>query len=137
METTPKWSIDFSSGVHVYKQIINNIYEAIGNGEFKEGDKLPTIKELAEQLQVNPNTIAKSYRELEIKGVIASKRGNGSFISALQTNAGNLTAEERDSRLNRLFSRVIAEAKNEGITEDELMEYILGKRHIKTTNWRE
>ena len=117
METASKWSIDFSSGVHVYKQIINNIYEAIGNGEFKEGDKLPTIKELAEQLKVNPNTIAKSYRELEIKGVIASKRGNGSFISANQTNAVNLTNEEKESRLNNLFSRVIAEAKNEGITE--------------------
>ena len=128
METTLKWSIDFSSGVHVYKQIINNIYEAIGNGAFKEGDKLPTIKELAELLEVNPNTIAKSYRELELKGVIASKRGNGSFISAHQAGTVKLTPEERESRLNKLFSRVIAEAKSEGITEDELMNYIMDRR---------
>ena len=128
METISKWSINFSSGVHVYKQIINNIYEAIGKGELKEGDKLPTIKELSEQLQVNPNTIAKSYRELELKGVIAGKRGNGSFISAHQANKAKLTAEERDSRLNKLFSRVIAEAKSEGITEDELMNYIMDRR---------
>ena len=47
MENTLNWSVDFSSGVHVYKQIINLIYTAIGNGELKEGDKLPTIKELA------------------------------------------------------------------------------------------
>lgn len=126
MET--RWFIDFSSGVHVYKQIINNIYEAIGNGELKEGDKLPTIKELSEQLQVNPNTIAKSYRELEIRGVIETKRGNGSFISEHQTDAVNLSVEEKESRLNRLFSRVIAEAKSEGITEDELMAYILERR---------
>ena len=128
METTLDWSIDFSSGVHVYKQVINCIYEAIGNGELKEGDKLPTIKELAEKLEVNPNTIAKSYRELELKGVIASKRGNGSFISAHQAKTVKLTAEERDSRLNKLFSRVIAEAKSEGITEDELINYIMDRR---------
>ncbi len=128
MKTISKWSIDFSSGVHVYKQIINNIYEAIGNGELKEGDKLPTIKELSDQLQVNPNTIAKSYRELELKGVIASKRGNGSFVSANQQNTFTLTDEEKETRLNNLFSRVIAEAKNEGITENELMDYILSRR---------
>jgi len=128
MDNTLNWTVDFSSGVHVYKQIINTIYTAIGTGELREGDKLPTIKELAEQLEVNPNTIAKSYRELELKGVIASKRGNGSFISANQSNAITLTDEEKEIRLNNLFSRVIAEAKNEGITEDELMEYILNRR---------
>ena len=128
MENTLNWSVDFSSGVHVYKQIINLIYTAIGNGELKEGDKLPTIKELTEQLQVNPNTIAKSYRELEIKGVIASKRGNGSFVSANQQNTVTLTDEEKETRLNNLFSRMIAEAKNEGISENKLMDYILSRR---------
>ena len=128
MDATLNWTVDFSSGVHVYKQIINIIYSAIGNGELSEGDKLPTIKELAEQLAVNPNTIAKSYRELELKGVIASKRGNGSFISSNQSKTVALTDEEKETRLNNLFSRVIAEAKNEGITEDELMDYILSRR---------
>ena len=129
MESTLNWTVDFSSGVHVYKQIINIIYTAIGTGELREGDKLPTIKELAEQLEVNPNTIAKSYRELELKGVIASKRGNGSFISANQPSTVTLSDEEKETRLNNLFSRVIAEAKNEGITEDELMEYIINRRN--------
>jgi len=128
METIKRWSIDFSSGVHVYKQIINYIYAAIGNGEFKEDDKLPTIKELAEQLNVNPNTVAKAYRELELKGVIAGKRGNGSFISAPQTKALKLTVKDKDNKLHKLFGRVIAEAKSEGIMEKELMEYILGRR---------
>ncbi|MFC1493821.1 GntR family transcriptional regulator [Thermodesulfobacteriota bacterium] len=129
MEIASKWTVDFSSGVHVYKQIINSIYTAIGNGELKEGDRLPTIKELAGQLEVNPNTIAKSYRELELKGVIASKRGNGSFVSSNQSNTVTLTDEEKETRLNNLFSRVIAEANNEGITEDELMDYILNRRN--------
>ena len=128
MESSSKWTVDFSSGVHVYKQIINIVYTAIGNGELGEGDKLPTIKELAEQLEVNPNTIAKSYRELELKGVITSKRGNGSFISADRSSTFELTDEEIELRLNNLFSRVIAEAKNEGISEDQLMDYILKRR---------
>lgn len=129
MENILNWSVDFSSGVHVYKQIINIIYTAIGTGELCEGDRLPTIKELAGQLEVNPNTIAKSYRELELKGVITSKRGNGSFISANQSNAISLTDKEKETRLNNLFSRVIAEAKNEGISEAELMDYILSRRN--------
>lgn len=128
MEAASKWTVDFSSGVHIYKQIINIIYTAIGTGELREGDKLPTIKELSEQLEVNPNTIAKSYRELELKGVIASKRGNGSFISANNAKTITLTNEEKETRLNNLFSRVIAEANNEGITEAELMDYILSRR---------
>lgn len=130
MQISEKWSIDFSSGVHVYKQIINYIYAAIGNGELKEDDKLPTIKELSEQLKINPNTVAKAYRELELKGVIASKRGNGSFISASQTKTFKLTVKERDSRLHRLFGRIVAEAKSEGIMEDELMDYILDRRKL-------
>lgn len=128
MEAASKWTVDFSSGVHIYKQIINIIYTAIGTGELREGDKLPTIKELSEQLEVNPNTIAKSYRELELKGVIASKRGNGSFISANNAKTITLTNEEKETRLNNLFSRVIAEANNEGITEAELMDHILSRR---------
>jgi len=127
METI-KWSIDFSSGVHVYTQIINHIYAAIGNGELKVDDKLPTIKELAEQLNVNPNTVAKAYRELELKGVIAGRRGNGSFVSAPASKPLKLTAKDKESRLHKLFGRVMAEAKSEGIMEEELIEYILDRR---------
>lgn len=129
MGITEKWSIDFSSGVHVYKQIINYIYAAIGNGELKEGDKLPTIKQLSGQLNVNPNTIAKAYRELEIKGVITSKRGNGSFVSTSEKKTTKMPIKEKEARLHKLFGRVIAEAKSEGIMEDELMEYILDRRN--------
>jgi len=129
MAIITKWAIDFSSGVHVYKQIINYIYASIGNGELKEGDRLPTIKELAEQLNINPNTIAKAYRELELKGVITGRRGNGSFVSAPETKALRMPVKEKEARLRRLFGRVIAEAKSEGIMEDELMEYIWGRRN--------
>lgn len=129
MEISTKWAIDFSSGVHVYKQIINCIYASIGNGELKEGDKLPTIKELAAQLNINPNTIAKAYRELELKGVITGRRGNGSFVSVPEKKTVKMPAKEKEARLRRMFGRVIAEARSEGIMEDELMEYIWDRRN--------
>ena len=64
MAMTANWSIDFSSGIPVYKQIINTICTAVSSGKLRQGEKLPTIKELTQQLNVNPNTVAKAYREL-------------------------------------------------------------------------
>jgi GntR family transcriptional regulator len=118
-----EWHIDFSSGVPVYKQIINHVHAAIGNGDLNEGDRLPTIKEVAGQLNVNPNTVAKAYRELDLKGVITGRRGNGSFVSAAKKTPPGLTAREKKSILNRLFGRLITEARGEGIMENELMAY--------------
>jgi len=124
MAIAANWSIDFSSGIPVYKQIINTIYTAVSSGKLREGDRLPTIKELTHQLNVNPNTIAKAYRELDLKGVITSKRGNGSFISESPLEVPKLSAKQRKAKLEGLLSRVIAEAKVEGVGEHELLRYI-------------
>jgi GntR family transcriptional regulator len=117
--------VEFSSGIPVYRQVINAIYAAIGKGELREGDRLPTIKELTGKLGVNPNTIAKAYRELDLKGVITSRRGDGSFVAA-PTGGGpaRLSAREKAVKLDELFGRVVAEAKAAGITEAELMKHM-------------
>lgn len=118
------WAINFHSGVPVYRQIINFIYMEIGRGGLREGDRLPTIKELAEQLNVNPNTVAKAYHELDLKGTIAGRRGDGSFVSTAG-HAGHLpTAEQKRAKLDELFGRVIAEAKAFGISEEELLQHV-------------
>ncbi|MCF7975052.1 MAG: GntR family transcriptional regulator [Phycisphaerae bacterium] len=124
MSIAANWFIDFSSGIPVYKQIINTIYTAVSTGKLREGDRLPTIKELTLQLNVNPNTIAKAYRELDLKGVITSKRGNGSFISESPLEVPKLSAKQRKAKLEALFGRVIAEAQVEGIGESELLRHI-------------
>jgi len=124
MAIAAKWSIDFSSGIPAYRQIINYINTAIGNGTLQKGDRLPTVKELTEQLNVNPNTISRAYRELDLKGVITRKRGTGSFISISQAAAPRLTAKQTKTKLDELFGRMIAEAKDKGIMEDELIEYL-------------
>lgn len=74
------FKIDFHSGIPVYQQIINNVKEAIISGDLKADDPLPSIRELAKELNVNPNTVARSYRDLEMEGFIYSRPGVGSFI---------------------------------------------------------
>src|SRR5580658_7345745 len=101
------WQIEFNSGIPVYKQIINHICAALASGTLKEGDRLPTLRHLHEQLEVNPNTVAKAYRELELRGIIASERGNGSFIKT-GADAVKLTDAERAERLENLYHRMLA-----------------------------
>lgn len=123
------WAIDFSSGVPAYRQIINLLFFDIGRGTLREGDRLPTIKELADRLKVNPNTVAKAYREMDLKGIIAGRRGDGSFVAALTGRAAPLTQAQKDAKLDELFGRVIAEAKASGITEEDVLGHIMKRMH--------
>ena len=73
--------IDPSSGMPVYRQVMNQIKQAIASGVLKMDDQLPTIRDLAKEIQINPNTIAKAYNELEHEGAIYKKQGMGSFVA--------------------------------------------------------
>lgn len=124
MTTFGNWALDFSSGIPVYRQIMNLLYYEIGRGGLREGDRLPTIKELSERFEINPNTVAKAYRELDLKGVITGRRGDGSFVSL--TGPGNpLTRKQKAAKLDELVGRLVAEAKAYGITEIELTKFVL------------
>src|SRR5262245_17996402 len=111
--TLADWSINFSSGIPVYRQIMNRIYLEIGRGKLREGDRLPTIRELTEQLKINPNTVAKAYRELDLKGVLVGKRGNGSFVASEDSIHPKLTGIQLKDRLDEIFGRIIAEFRAE------------------------
>jgi GntR family transcriptional regulator len=116
-----KWQVEYNSGIPVYRQIINHVCAAVAAGAFKAGDQLPTIRALHERLNVNPNTVAKAYRELELKGIIVSERGSGSFIKAQSAAPG---AREKKARLKNLYHRLLAEAANSGLTERELLSFM-------------
>src|ERR1700691_5612062 len=92
------WQVEYNSGIPVYRQIINQACAAVAAGTFKPGDQLPTIRALSEQLNVNPNTVAKAYRELELKSIIVSERGSGYFIQS-QPTASPPGAGEKKARL--------------------------------------
>ena len=71
-----------SDGVPIYQQVVNQIKYLVASGRLQQGDQLLPVRKLAEQLIVNPNTVARAYRELEAEGVVESRRGSGVFVSA-------------------------------------------------------
>ena len=119
-----QWQVEYNSGIPVYRQIINHVCAAVAADSFKPGDQLPTIRALSERLNVNPNTVAKAYHELELKGIIVSERGSGSFIQAQPVAPA---VREKKARLRKLYHRLLAEAASDGLTESELLTYIKQK----------
>jgi GntR family transcriptional regulator len=121
-----QWQVEYDSGIPVYRQIINQASAAVAAGTFKPGDQLPTIRVVSERLNVNPNTVAKAYRELELKGIIVSERGSGSFIQA-QPPALTPGAREKKAKLKNLYDRLLSDAASSGLTENELLRFIKEK----------
>jgi len=114
-------NIDIHSSVAVYVQIENHVQFAIASGRLRPGDQLPSVRELSERLGVNPNTIAKSYRDLEVMGLLYTRRGMGVFINR------NIEGKCREECRRRIIARtheVIAEAKAAGMTRKEVLEII-------------
>jgi GntR family transcriptional regulator len=121
-----QWKVEYESGIPVYRQIITQACAAVAAGTFKAGDQLPTIRALSERLNVNPNTVAKAYRELELRGVIVSERGSGSFIQTPQPVLPP-RAKEKKAKLSDLYHRLLADAASSGLTETELLNFIKEK----------
>ena len=114
--------IDVHDPLPIYAQLERAIKLAIATGAMKTGDRLPTVRELAVELRVNANTIAKVYAELERQGVVATKRGVGTF--AQSRAAASLPRAERAHALHAMAERFVAEATSHGFTTDELIEQI-------------
>jgi len=114
-------SIDIHSSVAVYVQIENHVQFAISSGRLKATDQLPSVRELSERLEVNPNTVAKAYRDLEVMGLLYTRRGMGVFV-----NKG-IEAKCREDVRKRIIGRlheVASEAKAAGLSASEIKEII-------------
>jgi len=109
--------LDSASGVPFYRQIIDQILAGITTGALRAGDQLPTVRALAVDLQVNLNTVAKAYKELEIRGVLNSQQGSGTFIAAIEIRRGEV---ERRRQLVQLVDEFLARAAALGLPPDEL-----------------
>jgi len=110
-----------SSGIPVYLQLREQILHAISLGELRPGDQLPTVREVAVDLSINPNTVNRAYAELERDGVLHSTRGRGTFIAESAPKTG---APKRKDRLDDIAKRALAEARTFGFTADELISAI-------------
>jgi len=109
--------IDPSSGTPIYRQITDQVRQAIAGGTLRPGDRLPPVRDLAVELAVNPNTIAKAYQDLERDGVIETSRGRGTYVSSAKPA---VPVSERARRLRPIMDRLIAEAYLLDISEEDL-----------------
>ena len=110
--------VDYESGVPIYAQIIEQIKHLVATGRLKPGDQLPTIRQLAVDLRVNPNTVVHAYHELDSQGVISSQQGRGTFI-AERRGEGRLAAMRKE-RLRAIMAGALLEALSLGYTAEEI-----------------
>jgi GntR family transcriptional regulator len=116
-----QFHLDLHSGVPVYRQIIDQVMGGIAAGALGRGDQLPTVRQLAVDLSINPNTVVRAYRELEIRGVLDTQQGTGTFIGHQKVEQDD---SERQRRLNQLVGEFVAQAGSNGFTVEELIEQL-------------
>lgn len=114
-------SIDVHSSVAVYLQIENHVQFAIAAKRLSPGEQLPSVRELSERLEVNPNTVAKAYRDLEVMGLLFTRRGKGVFV---KLGVENRCREECLSRIGARMHEVMIEARVAGISNDLVTEIV-------------
>src|SRR5271169_4149127 len=102
-----RFSLDSQSGVPVYRQIIDQVQAGIATGALGPGHQLPTVRQVAVDLAINPNTVLRAYRELEIRGVLDTQQGTGTFISDRKVKQDDA---ERDRKLDQLVAEFVARA---------------------------
>ena len=107
--------LDFRDARPIYTQISDGFREQIVSGVLRQGDKLPSVRELATELTINPNTIQRAYRELEVQGWIASVPGKGSFVCGVPQST-----QSEQQELLRQFDKISAQLLGLGLTRQEL-----------------
>ena len=117
----PEFRLDLHSGVPVYRQIIDQVLGHIATNTLGPGDQLPTVRQVAVDLAINPNTVQRAYRELEIRGVLETQQGTGTFISKQKVKHDEV---ERQRQLTQLVSEFVSRAGAAGFTIEELQEQL-------------
>jgi GntR family transcriptional regulator len=115
----PRFAIDLQSGVPVYRQLIDQVRSGIASGTLTAGDQIPTVRQLAVDLAINPNTVMRAYRELELGGLLETHQGTGTFIAnkKLEKNSA-----ERDRQLGQMAGEFAARAGAAGFTLEDLID---------------
>jgi GntR family transcriptional regulator len=120
-----RFRLDNSSGVPVYRQLIDQVQAGIATGVLGLGYQLPTVRQVAVDLAINPNTVMRAYRELEIRGVLDTQQGTGTFIAAQQPQ---IESDDRARRLDQLVDEFVARAGSGGFTLEEILQALKERR---------
>ncbi len=118
-----RFQLDLHSGVPVYRQVIDQVRGGIASAQLSPGDQLPTVRQLAVDLAINPNTVVRAYRELELGGLLETQQGTGTFISAQKFKRADA---ERERQLAQIVADSVSRAGAAGFTVDELIEELRG-----------
>ena len=111
--------IDLETGIPIYRQIIEQVKFAVSRGELETGDRLPTVRKLAVDLSINPNTVVRAYRELELEGVLDTQQGSGTFVSRKKPEVDRL---QKQRMIDQIITEMLARAWTYGFTLSEVME---------------
>src|SRR5882757_6577299 len=126
--------ITTADGVPIYVQIVNQVKYLVSSGRLAAGEELPPIRALAEKLIVNPNTVARAYRELETAGIVLKRRTTGTYISG---GGSRLARRDRIKIVTRRIDALLAEARQMGITLDELGQLMRQRDTVMQTHHAE
>jgi len=114
-----EFALDLQTGVPVYRQLIDQVRGGIASGALMAGDQLPTVRQLAVNLAINPNTVMRAYRELELGGLLETHQGTGTFIANKKVEKASV---ERERQLAQMASEFAARAGAAGFTVEELID---------------
>jgi len=116
-----EFKLDLKSGVPFHRQIVDQIRYGIASDRLMPGEQLPTVRELAVHLSVNPNTIRKAYSELEILGILDTQQGTGTFVSHQQVEIGEA---EKERMLRQICDELVARGNQYGFTLKEIVTHM-------------
>jgi GntR family transcriptional regulator len=114
-----RFAIDLHSGMPVYRQLIDQVRSGIASSSLTAGDQLPTVRQLAVDLAINPNTVMRAYRELELGGLLETHQGTGTFIAKKKLERNS---PERERQLGQMAGEFAARAGAAGFTVEDLID---------------
>jgi GntR family transcriptional regulator len=127
--------LDAHSGVPVYRQLIDQVQAAVASGFLSVGEQLPTVRQVAVDLAINPNTVSRAYREMEIRGALDTQQGTGTFIADKKIE---LSKGERERQLTQLVDEFVSRAGAAGFTVKQLVKALRQLSPDDTSrNWHE
>ncbi len=116
-----EFKLDLKSGVPFYRQIVDQIRYGIASKRLLPGEQLPTVRDLAVRLEINPNTVRKAYSELEILGVLDTQQGTGTFVAVKEIEIGDV---EKDRMLGQICDELVARGQQYNLTLNDIVNHL-------------
>ncbi len=119
-----EFKLDIKSGVPFHRQIVDQIRYGIASHRLLPGEQLPTVRELAVELEINPNTVRKAYSDLELLGILDTQQGTGTFVGEQEVEIGD---DEKQRMLKQICDELVARGHQYNLTVEEIVEHLQGR----------